>query len=88
MNASCLRQSGPATSRFTLDDGVETHDVGGTAAAGAAETAAHVRRVPPLAIAGLAEAGGAETAATVERVATLTLADFDTTDLEVDACSR
>ena len=72
---------------FILDDGVAevVRDVGGTAAAGAAETAAYVRRVPPLAIAGRAEAGGVETAATVERVAQLSLADFDTAGLEVDA---
>ena len=42
--------------------------VSGTAAAGAAQAAAHVRQVPALAIAGLVEAGGAETSATVARI--------------------
>ena len=84
MTAWFLNRAGDFT--FILDDGVAevVRDVGGTAAAGPAETAAHVRRVPPLAIAGLAEAGASETAATVERVAQLTLADFDAAGLELD----
>ena len=42
--------------------------VSGTAAAGAAEAAAHVRQVPALHLRGRADAGGAEAAATVARI--------------------
>ena len=80
MNAWFANRSGAFT--LTLDDGIETHDVGGSAAAGAVEATARVRAI--RLVRGSASAGAAETAATVARVA-LTLADFDTTDLEVDA---
>ena len=43
MNAWFANRSGDFT--LTLDDGVERHDVGGTAAAGAVETAARVRAI-------------------------------------------